>query len=118
MGICLFRKSLGQSYETLKLTSDNSINENAVALPGHGVSLTVPEGAVDFPEEIFLAVMPEGGRDRPRLADNQTLLSPVVLTGPPRLAFKKPVVVSFGHCANLRSVNFQNISIQSIKLCL
>ena len=33
------------------------------------MSLTVPEGAVDFPEEIFLAVMPEGGRDRPRLAD-------------------------------------------------
>ena len=85
------------------------MNEHAVALPGHGVSLTVPEGAVDFPEEIFLAVMPEGGRDRPRLADNQTLLSPVVLTGPPRLAFKKPVVVSFGHCANLRSVEDHSV---------
>ena len=52
--------------------------------------------------------MPEGGRDRPRLDENQTLLSPVVLAGPPRLAFKKPVVVSFGHCANLRSVLFQS----------
>ena len=38
------------------------------------------------------------GRDRPRLSDNQTLLSPVVLAGPPRLSFKKPVVLSFGHC--------------------
>ena len=37
------------------------------------------------------------GRDRPRLSENQTLLSPVVLAGPPRLSFKKPVVLSFGH---------------------
>ena len=86
------------------------------------MSLTVPEGAVDFPEEIFLAVMPEGGRDRPRLADNQTLLSPVVLTGPPRLAFKKPVVVSFGHCAILRSVEgyligwVQNTNVTSLSI--
>ena len=65
-----------------------------------GVSLTIPEGALDkgFTEEVFLAVMTEG-RDRPRLSDNQTLLSPVVLTGPPRLTFKKPVVLTFGHCA-------------------
>ena len=54
-----------------------------------------------FTEEIFLAIMTEG-RDRPRLSENQTLLSPVVLVGPPRLSFKKPVVLSFGHCANLK----------------
>ena len=54
-----------------------------------------------FTEEVFLAIMTEG-RDRPRLSENQTLLSPVVLVGPPRLSFKKPVVLSFGHCANLK----------------
>ena len=71
-----------------------------LTLPDLGVSLTIPEGALDkgFTEEVFLAVMTEG-RDRPRLSDNQTLLSPVVLTGPPRLTFKKPVVLTFGHCA-------------------
>lgn len=65
-----------------------------------GVTLTIPEGALEkgFTEEVFLAVLTEG-RDRPRLSDNQTLLSPVVLAGPPRLTFKKPVVLSFGHCA-------------------
>ena len=71
-----------------------------MTLPDLGVTLTVPEGALDkgFTEEVFLAVLTEG-RDRPRLSDNQTLLSPVVLAGPPRLTFKKPVVLSFGHCA-------------------
>lgn len=74
-----------------------------LSLPEQGVTLTIPEGALEqgFTEEIFLAVMTDG-RDRPRLSDNQTLLSPVVLAGPPRLSFKKPVVLSFGHCANLK----------------
>lgn len=71
-----------------------------VSLPDLGVTLTIPEGALDkgYTEEVFLAVMTEG-RDRPRLSDSQTLLSPVVLAGPPRLSFRKPVVISFGHCA-------------------
>ncbi len=88
-----------ESFTFATVTSEGS----TVALPEHGVSLTIPEGAVDvgFAEEVFLAVMPEDGRDRPRLSSNQTLLSPVVLVGPPRLQFKKPVVVSFGHCANV-----------------
>ena len=30
---------------------------------------------------------------------NDLLPSPVVLAGPPRLSFQKPVVLSFGHCA-------------------
>ena len=75
-------------------------NGCVLTLADLGVTLTVPEGALDkgFTEEVFLAVLTEG-RDRPRLSDNQTLLSPVVLAGPPRLTFKKPVVLSFGHCA-------------------
>ena len=59
-----------------------------------GVSLLIPEGALDpgYTEEVFLAVMREG-RDQPSLAPHQTTLSPVVLAGPPRLSFKKPVVI-------------------------
>ena len=65
-----------------------------LSLPEWGVSLLIPEGALDhgYTEEVFLAVMREG-RDRPSLTTNQTTLSPVVLAGPPRLSFKKPVVL-------------------------
>jgi hypothetical protein len=47
---------------------------SVVTLPDLGVTLTIPEGALDrgYTEEIFLAVMTEG-RDRPRLSDNQVL---------------------------------------------
>ena len=74
----------------------------SISLGDLGITLSIPEGALDkgYTEEVFLAVMTEG-RDRPRLSENQTLLSPVVLVGPPRLSFKKPVVLSFGHCAHL-----------------
>lgn len=76
---------------------------HTLQLSGLGVSLVIPEGSLEpgFTEEIFLAVTTDdAGRDRPRLASNQTLLSPVVLVGPPRLTFKKPVILNFGHCAN------------------
>ena len=75
---------------------------SSLAMPELGVHMAIPEGALDkgYTEEVFLAVMTED-RDRPRLSDNQTLLSPVILAGPPRVAFRKPVVISFGHCANL-----------------
>ena len=66
--------------------------------------------------QVFLAVLlqPE---DLPTLGPRQTRLSPVVLAGPPRLAFRwhkfpnfhkliefnrKPVVLGFGHCASLQ----------------
>lgn len=77
-----------------------------ITLPDLGVSLNIPEGALDkgYSEEVFLAVMTEG-KDRPRLSSSQALLSPVVLIGPPRLVFKKPVVLSFDHCANLNPEN-------------
>ncbi|XP_037084449.1 netrin receptor UNC5C-like isoform X2 [Pollicipes pollicipes] len=42
-------------------------------------------------------------REKPQLAEHQTLLSPVILVGPPGTQFLKPVVVSFHHCANLKS---------------
>ena len=78
----------------------------SMGMPELGVHMVVPEGALDkgYSEEIFLAVMTED-RDRPRLSENQTLLSPVILAGPPRVSFRKPVVISFGHCANLSHLN-------------
>ena len=65
-----------------------------LSLSEWGIGLLIPEGALDrgYTEEVFLAVMREG-RDRPTLADRQTTLSPIVLAGPPRLSFKKPVVL-------------------------
>ena len=82
-----------------------------MGMPELGVHMVVPEGALEkgYTEEIFLAVMTED-RDRPRLSENQTLLSPVILAGPPRVSFRKPVVISFGHCANLSQLNDKSVS--------
>ena len=97
-----YRQSLNScTLDPDSFTFASVTHQGAVlTLPDLGVTLTIPEGALEkgFTEEVFLAVLTEG-RDRPRLCDNQTLLSPVVLAGPPRLQFKKPVVLSFGHCA-------------------
>ena len=83
----------------------------SIGMPELGVHMIIPEGALDkgYTEEVFLAVMTEG-RDRPRLCGNQTLLSPVILAGPPRVSFRKPVVISFGHCANLSYVTDKSVS--------
>jgi hypothetical protein len=72
-------------------------------LPDWGVSLLVPRGALEpgYLEEVFLAVLLQP-QDLPTLGPRQTRLSPVVLAGPPRLAFRKPVVLGFGHCASLQ----------------
>lgn len=36
------------------------------------------------------------------LPEHQTILSPVILVGPPSVQLMKPVIVSFQHCANMR----------------
>lgn len=68
-----------------------------------GVSLTIPEGALarGQKEEIFLCVLKDD-KHRPKLADRQTQLSPVVMCGPADLVFKKPVVLNVHHCASLK----------------
>ena len=60
------------------------------------MGLLIPEGSLErgYTEEVFLAVMREP-RDRPTLADQQTTLSPILLAGPPRLSFKKPIVLRY-----------------------
>lgn len=60
----------------------------------------VPEGAVAPNEtaELFLAI----SADRPKVSDRQTVLSPVIWCGgPPSLVFRKPIVLSVQHCADL-----------------
>lgn len=34
--------------------------------------------------------------------EHQTILSPVILVGPPSVQLQKPVILSFQHCANMR----------------
>ena len=60
-------------YSAVCLHFSVTSSGTTLTLPDLGVSLTIPEGALDkgFTEEVFLAVMTEG-RDRPRLSDNQT----------------------------------------------
>lgn len=78
----------------------------------YGVSLHVPEGAVgpNDTAELFLAI----SADRPRVSDRQTVLSPVVWCGgPTSLAFRKPVVLSVQHCADLSTPSDWCFSIYS-----
>ena len=91
------------SLPQLQLTPDNftvaSVTHTGakLTLPGWGVSLLIPPGALDtgFVEEVFLAVVPI---PTPPLSDQQCMLSPVVLAGPPRLTLNKSAVISLAHC--------------------
>ncbi|GAB6028496.1 unc-5 [Chamberlinius hualienensis] len=69
-----------------------------------GICLAVPQGSIKrgTSEEIFLAILRDD-RDRPRLSDKQTLLSPVIQMGPSSCGLVKPVIFNFQHCANLKS---------------
>ncbi|KAL1138574.1 hypothetical protein AAG570_008637 [Ranatra chinensis] len=84
-----------------------------ISLPESGVSLTVPEGAIPRgqKEDVYIAVLRDD-RHRPKLTDRQTQLSPVVLSGPAGIVFKKPVILNFHHCASLKHGQW-NISVWS-----
>ncbi|UYV79125.1 UNC5C [Cordylochernes scorpioides] len=72
-----------------------------ITLPGSGITLTVPQGALKkrASAELYAAVLRED-RDGPgRLGERQTVLGPVVQCGPPGTALRKPVILSFPHCA-------------------
>ncbi|XP_050391272.1 netrin receptor UNC5C isoform X2 [Patella vulgata] len=74
-----------------------------LVLPESGVSLLIPEGAIKegHVEEIYLAICRDD-KDRPKLNDNQTILSPILLIGPPSVVLLKPVILSYQHCASMR----------------
>ena len=86
-----------------------------LTLPDSGISLTVPEGAVEpgTTRDMFISVIHDT-QSHPRLADDadaegRTLLSPVVLCGSANgtcVPLRKPVVVSFPHVAALRHGNW------------
>ncbi|CAD5122254.1 DgyrCDS10700 [Dimorphilus gyrociliatus] len=69
-----------------------------------GVTLTVAEGSLEQVEEIFLSVCRD---ERPIVRPGQTILGPVIELGPSRVNLKKPVVLSFEHCASLKHGNWR-----------
>ena len=68
-----------------------------LALPGWGVALLVPPGALEpgYTEEVFLAVV--AAPAAPAAGPDSCQLSCVVLAGPPRLQLSKAAVVSLAH---------------------
>lgn len=74
-----------------------------ISLPYSGIYITIPEGAIlkGCREEMFLAVLREDN-DRLKLAETQTMLSPVVVCGPSRIRLLKPLIISFQHCASVK----------------
>lgn len=75
-----------------------------LTLTGSGISLLIPEGALarGSHEEAFVASLRED-KDRPPLLEKQTLLSPVLMCGPQQAALQRTPVLTFDHCANLKS---------------
>ena len=65
-----------------------------MVIPDSGVSLLVPEGAIKkgTSEQIYIALIRDD-RDRPKLNERQTKLSPVIALGPPGITFLKPVIL-------------------------
>ncbi|XP_076327853.1 netrin receptor UNC5C-like isoform X3 [Tachypleus tridentatus] len=82
-----------------------------ISLPHSGITVTVPKGAIKkgAKEEVYVALLRED-KDRPRLTEKQTVLSPVVQVGPPGVNLQKPLIISFQHCANLNP-NKWNLSV-------
>jgi len=80
-----------------------------ISLPDSSISLTVPEGAVapGQTQDMFLTVLHDT-KSYPDMSHGQTLLSPVIITGPAQASKKlrKPVVISFPHSAALRHGNW------------
>ena len=73
-----------------------------LCIPDSKVSLLIPEGAIPrgTMQDVYIAVCRDE-RQIPNLAEKpkSTLLSPVIIAGPPGLKFNKPVVLSFEHSA-------------------
>ncbi|XP_038060461.1 netrin receptor UNC5C-like [Patiria miniata] len=72
-----------------------------LVIPDAGISMFIPEGALPkgHSEDLYIAVSRDVN-DRPRVSGKQTILSPVVICGPPGLTFAKPVIITTPHCAN------------------
>ncbi|CAM1305939.1 UNC5C (predicted) [Pycnogonum litorale] len=82
-------------------------------IPGCGVSLTVPPGAIKkgISERVFVSVLRDD-QDRPQLPGKFTMLGPVLQCGPAGFVFNKPVVLGFEHCCRIKQSEW-NISLLS-----
>ncbi|XP_076327168.1 netrin receptor UNC5C-like isoform X2 [Tachypleus tridentatus] len=89
-----------------------------ISLPHLGIVVTAPKGAVKkgTKEEIYVALLRED-KDRPKLSDKQTILSPVMQIGPPGVSLQKPLIISFQHCANLTPRKW-NVSLYCSDACI
>ncbi|XP_055346304.1 netrin receptor UNC5C-like isoform X2 [Paramacrobiotus metropolitanus] len=77
-----------------------------------GVRLTVPEGCVKKNRRVqFCLGVCRNNADRPRMAEHQTLLSPVILLGTSDACLGKSVVLSFNHCAQIGNANNWNLHV-------
>ncbi|XP_071551464.1 netrin receptor UNC5C isoform X2 [Panulirus ornatus] len=74
----------------------------------YGVVLTIPDGALpqDTRQQLYVSVSPNF-HHAPDLTDRQTLLSPMVVCGPPNVSLLKPAILSFEHCASLQHAAWQ-----------
>ncbi|CAB4055674.1 UNC5 [Lepeophtheirus salmonis] len=80
-----------------------------MTLPDSGIALTIPPGALHSSTDLFIGVIHDAVHyPPPRLSGRETLLSPLVVIGPPEaaLALKKPIILSMPHCGSLRHGNW------------
>ena len=71
-----------------------------IILKNIGIKLIIPEGALpEGKNETIYVTLMENDRGLPHLEGNLSLISPVVMCGPPGLKFEKPVMLIFPHCA-------------------
>ncbi|XP_014362997.2 netrin receptor UNC5B-b [Papilio machaon] len=71
-----------------------------------GVSLFVPDGIVDKGEELFSLEVIDEEWNRPLLQEGEIQLSPVIRCCPKNFHFRKGVILSFPHCAALKSTSW------------
>lgn len=76
-----------------------------------GVSLDIPEGALDQERLISLGILWDD-KLKPKLSKKQTMLSPIVLCQPSGLKFKAPVTLSFPHAAKNILLNWHPMLIK------
>ncbi|XP_028414762.1 uncharacterized protein LOC114537852 [Dendronephthya gigantea] len=69
-----------------------------VALPGTGIRIVIPEGALDFGREEVIQLALTGNSDFIPKQFRASMLTPVVMCGPHGLRFKKHVLLILPHC--------------------
>ena len=79
-----------------KISGEQSVTASAFRRPHHDLKLQSPFNLTCWCPYCDFNHLP------PCATDNQTLLSPILLCGPSGLAFKKPAILSFQHCAALK----------------